>query len=81
MADNNDHVSPFLKETAAQNGRVDTDALPKVLVSEPTSPLESIPSANGEMEKNISVVKDESKTPEGKRCVVMKFLKLYCQRK
>jgi hypothetical protein len=66
MADNKEHVPSNIKETKTQNGKFDADSLPKVLVSEPTSPVEdSNPLANGGMEKEHTAVIDESKTPEG----------------
>jgi MCP family monocarboxylic acid transporter-like MFS transporter 14 len=67
MADNKDHVPSNIKETATQNGKIDADSLPKVLVSEPTSPVEdSNMLAHGGTEKEHTAVNDESKTPEAR---------------
>lgn len=58
--DPKDHTMP----TLIQNGKIDGD-VPKVLVSEPNSPVDTPAKVNG-VDADHPVVTDGSKTPEGR---------------
>lgn len=67
MTESKDHDSSSVKDPPAPpvtlNGKIESE-VPKVLVSEPTSPVDDAPVANG-VDPEHHVASDGVKTPEG----------------